>query len=90
MSTFIIEGGHQLKGDIQPQGAKNEALQVICATLLTDEKIRIKNVPEIRDVLHLIETLKVLGVNVTHVEKGVFDFESGNVNPDRLRSDDYN
>ena len=64
MASFIIEGGHSLKGEIVPQGAKNEALEVICATLLTSEEVRIKNIPEILDVLHLIELLRGLGVKV--------------------------
>ena len=59
MGTFIIEGGHQLKGDIQPQGAKNEALQILCAVLLTDEEVLIHNVPDIRDVNKLIEIVDV-------------------------------
>ncbi len=60
MSTFTIEGGHRLNGNIEPQGAKNEALQVICATLLTDEDVLIENIPEISDVLKLIEILGIL------------------------------
>ena len=62
MATFIIEGGHQLHGEITPQGAKNEALQVICATLLTDEEIVIHNIPNILDVNNLIDLLKHMGV----------------------------
>lgn len=64
MSTFIIEGGHRLKGEITPQGAKNEALQVICATLLTDETVRIQNIPDILDVNNLISLLAEMGVEV--------------------------
>ena len=62
MSSFIIEGGHHLSGTITPQGAKNEALQVICATLLTSEVVTIHNVPNIRDVNNLIQLLKDIGV----------------------------
>jgi UDP-N-acetylglucosamine 1-carboxyvinyltransferase len=62
MSTFIIEGGHRLKGEITPQGAKNEALQVICATLLTQESVRIQNIPNILDVNNLIALLEQMGV----------------------------
>ena len=62
METFIIEGGNALKGDITPQGAKNEALQVICATLLTDEEVTISNIPDILDVNNLIKLLKDIGV----------------------------
>ena len=65
MSAFIIEGGHPLSGDITPQGAKNEALQVICATLLTDEPVTISNIPNIRDVNNLIQLLKDIGVKVS-------------------------
>ena len=64
MSSFIIEGGHRLKGEIFPQGAKNEALQVICATLLTDEEVVIENIPDILDVNNLIALLKDMGVEV--------------------------
>ena len=64
MESFVIEGGRPLKGTITPQGAKNEALQVICATLLTGDEVRIKNVPEILDVHNLIQLLKDIGVSV--------------------------
>ena len=64
MSAFIIEGGHPLQGTITPQGAKNEALQVICATLLTCEPVTIENIPNIRDVNNLIQLLKDIGVKV--------------------------
>ena len=64
MSSFEIEGGYKLRGTILPQGAKNEALQVICAVLLTEERVVIENVPDIRDVNHLIELLRLLGVKV--------------------------
>ena len=64
MSTFTIEGGYSLKGELEPQGAKNEALQILCATLLTDKDVRIENVPEISDVLKLIEILGNMGVEV--------------------------
>ena len=62
MESFIIEGGHPLKGTITPQGAKNEALQVICATLLSSDEIRIKNIPDILDVNNLIRLLKDMGI----------------------------
>ncbi|HPB05339.1 MAG TPA: UDP-N-acetylglucosamine 1-carboxyvinyltransferase, partial [Prolixibacteraceae bacterium] len=74
MATFIVEGGRSMKGELHPQGAKNEALQVICATLLTEECVQIRNIPEIRDVLKLIDILKELGVKVDREEKGVFSF----------------
>ena len=76
MSTFIIEGGSKLKGEIIPQGAKNEALQIICATLLTNHNINVENIPEIRDVLKLIDLLKGLGVEVKRIKKGSFRFNA--------------
>jgi UDP-N-acetylglucosamine 1-carboxyvinyltransferase len=89
MTTFKIEGSYKLNGEITPQGAKNEALQVICATLLTPEKITIKNIPEIRDVLKLIEILKDLGVKTEHQGKGNFTFEASNINIDFLKTEAY-
>lgn len=89
MATFVIEGGYPLKGELHPQGAKNEALQVICAVLLTQETVTIKNVPEIRDVLHLIDILILLGVEVVHLDKGHFTFCAKNVNPDILKTEKY-
>lgn len=89
MATFIIEGGHSLNGEIYPQGAKNEALQIICATLLSEEIITIKNIPEISDVLRLIDIVQLLGVEVTRIEKGVYTFCAGKVNPELLKSEDY-
>ena len=70
MGTFSIQGGVKLKGDVTPQGAKNEALQVICACLLTNEKIVIENIPEIIDVLKLIDLLSSLGVKVIRDDSG--------------------
>ena len=64
MSSFVIEGGHRMRGEITPQGAKNEALEVICATLLTSEKVEIRNVPDILDVANLIRLLADMGVKV--------------------------
>ena len=75
MASFIIEGGHLLKGTITPQGAKNEALQVICATLLTDEKVIIRNIPDIRDVNNLIQLLRDIGVKVKKKEN-TFSFQA--------------
>ena len=68
MASFIIEGGHLLQGTITPQGAKNEALQVICATLLTEEEVIIRNIPNIRDVNNLIQLLRDIGVKVSKKE----------------------
>lgn len=76
MATFQIEGGKKLNGTIEPQGAKNEALEVLCAVLLTDEQVTISNVPEIRDVLKLIEILRELGVKVKRQSKGEYIFQA--------------
>ena len=89
METFVIEGGHTLKGSITPQGAKNEALQVICATLLTDEQVTISNIPDILDVNNLIKLLKDIGVKVENPEKGVFTFKADNLDLKYLNSDEF-
>lgn len=89
MSTFTIEGGYQLKGNLEPQGAKNEALQIICATLLTNQDILIDNIPEISDVLKLIEILKNMGVEVERIKKGTYRFNAVNINIDFLKSPEY-
>lgn len=89
MSSFIIEGGHRLQGTIHPQGAKNEALQVICACLLTHEEVRISNVPNIRDVNNLIDLMKDIGVKVTQSAPGEFIFQADALNPDYLDSDEF-
>ena len=91
MSAFIIEGGHPLQGTITPQGAKNEALQVICATLLTCEPVTIENIPNIRDVNNLIQLLKDIGVKVTHegAVGGAFTFQAADLNLAYLESDDF-
>ncbi len=93
MSAFIIEGGHPLKGTITPQGAKNEALQVICATLLTGEPVTIENIPDIRDVNNLIQLLKDIGVKVTPLPtspkgRGLI-FQASDLNLDYLESDEF-
>lgn len=89
MSEFSIEGGYKLKGDLHPQGAKNEALQVICATLLTAEAVEIDNIPEIRDVLKLIELLSDMGVTVDRIEHGKFRFCAANIDLAYLESTDF-
>lgn len=89
MGTFVIQGGHQLNGEIIPQGAKNEALQVISAVLLTSERIRISNIPNIRDVNNLISLLGDLGVEVDNPEEGVFDFRAANINLEFLKTKEY-
>jgi len=89
MSSFIVEGGHKLRGSINPQGAKNEALQIICAVLLTAEEVTISNVPEIRDVMKLIELLEKFGVKVTRKKESVFSFKADNVNLAFLETDEF-
>jgi UDP-N-acetylglucosamine 1-carboxyvinyltransferase len=89
MSKFIIQGGTKLKGDIYPQGAKNEALQIVCAVLLTPEKVRIKNVPDIIDVNKLIDLLKSLGVKVDKISADTYDFQADDINLDYLESDEF-
>jgi UDP-N-acetylglucosamine 1-carboxyvinyltransferase len=89
MSSFQIEGGHRLSGSITPQGAKNEALQVICATLLTSESIIIRNIPEILDVNHLLSLLKDLGVKISKIEKGTYSFKADSLNLDYLQTEDF-
>lgn len=89
MGRFIIEGGYKLKGEIQPQGAKNEALQVICATLLTTEPVVIKNVPNILDINNLIGLLKKMGVDTKCTGNHEWTFCAANVKTDYLRSKDF-
>ena len=89
MASFIIEGGHKLKGDITPQGAKNEVLQEICATLLSPEKVTIENVPDIADVNNLINQLINMGVSVTRNGVGCFTFQANNINLDYIGSNEY-
>lgn len=89
MSSFVIEGGHQLKGEITPQGAKNEALQILCAVLMTPEKVEIDNIPDIRDVNKLIEILENLGVKIQKLGQGHFTFKSDELNLDYLQSEQF-
>ncbi len=89
MASFIIEGGHLLQGTITPQGAKNEALQVICATLLTEEEVIIRNIPNIRDVNNLIQLLRDIGVKVTKKEENTYTFKADELNLDYLQSDEF-
>ncbi len=89
MGTFVIRGGNKLKGSIQPQGAKNEALQVICACLLTAEPVKITNVPEIIDVLNLIEILRKIGVKVEKKACDTYIFKADNIDPEILSKPDF-
>ncbi|MFA6875220.1 MAG: UDP-N-acetylglucosamine 1-carboxyvinyltransferase [Parabacteroides sp.] len=89
MSSFVIEGGYQLSGEIIPQGAKNEALEVICATLLTKEKVTIQNVPNILDVNNLVELLRNMHVKVEHPSEGTYSFQADQIDFDYLQTDDF-
>ena len=89
MSRFVITGGRRLKGELRPQGAKNEALQVICACLLTKEEVTITNVPEILDVMKLIELLQGMGVKVTHPAHGEFVFKASDIDFSYFETDDF-
>ena len=89
MASFQIEGGHRLTGEITPQGAKNEALEVICATLLTAEPVSISNVPDILDVNNLIQLLRDIGVKVTQTARGAFTFQADSINLDYLETDEF-
>ncbi len=89
MSTFVIEGGRPMKGEIVPQGAKNEALQIICATLLTPEKVIVKNIPEILDVMNLIKLLRNMGSEVEHLGEGTYSFCAKNIDQSYLDSEDF-
>ena len=90
MNSFKVEGSIKLSGDITPQGAKNEALQVLCAVLLTKEEVIIENVPEIIDVLRLIDLLKYIGVVVNKLAKNKYSFKSHSIDLNKLNSDSYN
>ena len=89
MGTFVIEGGHQLKGEITPQGAKNEALQILCAVLLTPEEVSIENIPDIIDVNKLIQLLINFGVKVTQLGPTSYRFQADEVNLDYLHSNQF-
>lgn len=89
MESFVIEGGHPLSGTITPQGAKNEALQVICATLLTSDPVRIDNIPDILDVNNLIQLLKDIGVKVTRHSRNDYTFQADELNLDYLDSREF-
>ena len=86
MTTFTVEGGHKLNGTLDPQGAKNEALQVICATLLTEKEVTIRNIPEIRDVLRLIDLLRGLGVQLIRHRKGEYTFNASRIDTEYMQS----
>lgn len=89
MAIFKVEGGHRLHGSITPQGAKNEALQILCATLLTPERVTISNIPRILDVLQLIELLRRMGVEVEELGEDTFSFCAREIDFDYLHTEDY-
>ncbi len=89
MSEFIVEGGCRLQGFIEPQGAKNEALQVICASLLTPEKVTISNLPDIADVNNLIDLLTRLGVKTSYIDRHTCEFQADNINLGYLHTDEF-
>lgn len=89
MASFVVEGGHKLSGTIRPQGAKNEALQVISAVLLTSEEVTISNIPEILDIRNLILILEGMGVKVTRHEKGKYTFKADNIDREYIESADF-
>jgi len=89
MGTFTIEGGHQLQGEITPQGAKNEALQILCAVLLTPETVTVHNIPDILDVNKLIRLLEDLGVKVEALKKGTYRFTADNIDLSYLQSEKF-
>ena len=89
MAKFRVEGGHRLSGEIVPQGAKNEALQIICATLLTPERVVLRNVPVMAAVMQLLELMSAMGVKVERLSEDSFAFQADDINLDYLRSADY-
>lgn len=89
MASFVIEGGHKLHGDIYPQGAKNEVLQIICATLLTDEEVTVSNIPDILDVNNLIQLMREMGVTVEKKSIGTYSFKAENIDLSYLSSDEF-
>lgn len=89
MASFKITGGRRLKGDIQPQGAKNEALQILCAVLLTAEPVTIHNIPDIRDVNQLVELLRDLGVKVDRLSTSSIRFQAERIDLDYMNTEIY-
>ena len=89
MNSLEIDGGYNLKGVINPQGAKNEALQVICSVLLTNEKVIIENIPDILDVNKLINLLEILGVKTRKIKHNTFSFQSDNINLNKIKSEEF-
>ena len=89
MASFEIYGGKKLKGELTPQGAKNEALQILCAVLMTPEKVTISNIPDIVDVNKLIGLLQAMGVKVEKVEKGTYVFQAKEIDLEYMETEDF-
>ena len=89
MSTFVVEGGHRMCGEIVPQGAKNEALEILCATLLTGDEVKINNLPDILDVNNLISLLKDMGVSVTRTGETSYTFQTKDINLAYLETPEF-
>ncbi|NLZ73888.1 MAG: UDP-N-acetylglucosamine 1-carboxyvinyltransferase [Bacteroidales bacterium] len=89
MASFVIEGGHKLSGDIYPQGAKNEVLQILCATLLTTEKVVIHNVPNILDVNNLIQLMRDIGVEIVMIDEKTYSFKAETIDLEYMESEEY-
>ena len=89
MASFVIEGGHRLRGEITPQGAKNEVLQILCATLLTSEEVVVNNIPDILDVNNLIQLLREMGVKVSKLGLSSYSFKADAVDLNYLESDEF-
>lgn len=89
MASFVIEGGHSLRGDIYPQGAKNEVLQIVCATLLTAEEVTVHNIPDILDVNNLIQLMRDMGVSVSKKGFDTYSFRAENIDFNYLKSDEF-
>ena len=89
MASFVIEGGHRLSGEIHPQGAKNEVLQIICATLLTAEEVTVHNIPDILDVNNLIQLMRDMGVTVSRKGLDTYCFKAEKLDLSYLDSDEF-
>ena len=89
MASFVIEGGHKLKGEIRPQGAKNEVLEILCATLLTAEEVTVNNVPDILDVNNLIQLMRDMGVKVSRKGLETYTFQADEVDLSYIQSDEF-
>ena len=89
MSSFVVEGGRRLSGEITPQGAKNEALQILSAVLLTPGEVVVHNIPEILDIKNLILMLEGMGVKVRRIARGSWSFQADGINEDYIGSDEF-